>query len=153
MRADSGLASINLPVPMAAGFGPDIRLGLVTGASHAPPHHTFWTAHRYSWFLANGPIPENMRVCHHCDNRLCVNPAHLFIGTDADNVADRVAKNRSCGGQRHHRATITESQVRDILRRFDEGSATQVELAREYGIARDTVHNVVRRKTWKHLHR
>lgn len=123
------------------------------GALQSARPNKHWTAHRYSWTIANGEIPDGMCICHRCDVKLCVNPAHLFLGTVEDNVADRVSKWRTSCGETHHRATLTENQVREILRRFDSGEVTQIELAREHGVARDTIFNIVRRKTWKHLHR
>lgn len=59
------------------------------------PHGTFIRAHRYAWYLANGPIPDGMVICHKCDNPGCVNPAHLFIGTQDQNNKDRAAKGRT----------------------------------------------------------
>ena len=66
-------------------------------------------AHRVAWLLAKGAIPDSgtkrsLSVCHTCDNRLCMNPSHMFLGTDADNVADMVAKGRQSRGENHYTA-------------------------------------------------
>ncbi len=68
-------------------------------------------AHRYSYTLYNGPIPDSLNVCHRCDRPSCVQPNHLFVGTDADNVADMVAKGRQAAGNRHGSVTHPESRA------------------------------------------
>jgi hypothetical protein len=106
-------------------------------------------AHRFSYELHAGPIPPGSFVCHHCDNRRCVNPAHLFIGTTQDNTADRDRKGRHWvpHGVDHHRARITPEIVADIRTR----RLQQKEFGALYGISHHSVRDIQRRKCWKHL--
>ncbi len=109
--------------------------------------------HRYSWELHNGPIPDGLFVLHKCDNPLCVNPAHLFLGTHQDNMDDKMSKGRhvSLRGSSHGNAKLDESDVIEIRRRYTSTGITQAELGREYGVDRTTISLIVRRKKWAHL--
>ena len=113
--------------------------------------HPTYKAHRIAWVLANGPIPDGLCVCHHCDNRICMNPAHLFLGTNADNSADMIAKGRQVRGSRHHFAKLTAEQVRSIRKEYASGRIAQPQLARRYGIIQANVSMIVNRHTWKHV--
>ena len=90
-------------------------------------------AHRVSYMLYRGSIPRGLNVCHKCDNRGCVNPDHLFIGTQADNVADMIAKGRqvSVRGSANGNSKLTELDIAEI--RAAKG-ITQKELAKKYGV-------------------
>lgn len=129
-----------------------------TGAldTHGYGHLSFknkrvW-AHRLAWVLTSGPIPPGMLVCHRCDVRACVNPAHLFLGTQADNVADMIGKGRMPRqyGEGHGMARLTAVQVREIRERHAAGTPS-LHLSREFGIAKSQMLRIVKRQSWKHV--
>jgi hypothetical protein len=109
-------------------------------------------AHRVAFELANGPIPTGLCVCHRCDVPACVNPAHLFLGTNSDNVADKVAKGRQARtiGESHPMVKLTEAIVFD-LRADRAGGMTYRKLAAKYAISLRQAHRIARGKSWAHL--
>jgi hypothetical protein len=111
-------------------------------------------AHRASWRLFRGPIPKGLHVLHRCDVRLCVNPAHLFLGTQADNLRDCREKGRArfpgVRGERNTRSRLTAESVKSI-RELAAIGTRQVALAREFGVTRNAIAHVVSRKTWTHI--
>ena len=108
-------------------------------------------AHRVSYFLRIGPIPDGMCVCHHCDNRKCVRPDHLFLGTKKDNTKDMISKKRGLVGELNGSAKLTEGDVRQIRRQFSVGDTTKRDLARNYGVTEMAVTCLLSRKTWGHV--
>ena len=107
-------------------------------------------APRVIWEWTNGPIPPGMMVCHHCDVPACVNPDHLFLGTPADNMLDKVAKGRQRKGETVPGAKLTEAGVREIRRRRTAGEP-QKAIAADYGVSQSVVSNIMSRRTWKHI--
>lgn len=109
-------------------------------------------AHRVSYTIHYGPIPEGLDVLHRCDVRACVRPAHLFLGTDQDNVDDKVAKGRHAvlRGSDHGEAKLTEAEVYDIRQRAADDER-YADIAAEYGIAAGYVTMIVAGKVWKHV--
>jgi len=112
-------------------------------------------AHRVSWELVFGPIPEGLWVLHKCDNPRCVNPNHLFLGDQGTNMKDAASKNRLPGnrtkGSQHHRSKVTEEQVKEVRRLYETGEHTQAQLAASIGITQTQISNIVRRRVWKHV--
>lgn len=109
-------------------------------------------AHRASFEIFNGAIPDGLCVCHSCDNRECCNPKHLWLGTHADNSQDMKSKGRgSCmRGERNPTHKLTDECVRSIRAKRTLG-ATLTTIANEFGIADSTVHRIVSRKRWPHV--
>mgnify|MGYP001568119767 CR=1 FL=1 len=106
------------------------------------------SAHKLSFFLTTGDYPTDKNVLHRCDNRLCVNPAHLFLGTFADNSADMVAKKRSTYGERNPMSKLTERDVMAIRKEYSEGQVTHQYLADQYVVCRATIQLVTKGKIW-----
>lgn len=126
----------------------------------APRHGTIWLAHRASWTITNGKIPDGMDVLHKCDNPPCVNPHHLFLGTQLDNTRDMIAKGRffyhlhpdkHAKGENHGSAKLTEKQVLEIRQKYSTGNYTQKELAEHYGVFNTLISRITLRKIWKHI--
>jgi hypothetical protein len=107
-----------------------------------------WLAHRFAWMLENGDIPEGMHVLHKCDNPKCVNTYHLFLGTHAQNMADRDDKGRHAIGEAKKNAKLTESDI--VAIRSDDRLLR--EIAADYGVSQDVISQVKRRKAWRHVH-
>ena len=106
-------------------------------------------AHRVCWELFMGPIPDGMWVLHKCDNRACVNPAHLFLGTRLDNVRDMISKGRNNPprGATHPKAKLRESDVLSIR----QSPLTSAALARQYGVTHKAIAFIRERVNWKHI--
>ena len=148
-------------VPTRKGYG-EMRIGGRVGRSVR--------AHRLAWQLTNGPIPDGLHVLHTCDNPPCVNPAHLWVGTNQDNVDDRERKGRNTHvfltgalslsrsrpevmprGEQHGMHKLTAPDVLEIRRRYPLGRVTRPRLATEYGVGETAIANVLNGKTWRHL--
>ena len=107
-------------------------------------------AHRVAYRIANGPIPLGLSVRHACDNKPCVNPAHLLVGTVKDNAQDAVERGRYRRGAANGTAKLTDDAVRDIRRRWHLGE-TQVSMAQHFGVSRAAIQFVLSGKNWAHV--
>lgn len=110
-------------------------------------------AHRVAYEQHKGQIPEGMMVCHTCDNPICINPDHLFLGTQKDNMSDAKSKGRNSpppvhAGEDHHLAQLSDDEVNDI-RGFHLMGIPQVEIARMYNVSRFTINKIVNHKVRK----
>lgn len=106
-------------------------------------------AHKVAWITTNGPVPEGQCVLHKCDNRICCNPAHFFLGTRLDNNRDKVAKGRHIRGADAYNAKLTADDVREIRRL--KGKVSGYELAKRYGVVQSYISQVQTRRTWTHI--
>lgn len=138
--------------------GPD-ACWLWKAGKNADGYGDFWdgrtrAAHRVAWLIEHGSEAGAACVCHRCDNPPCVNPAHLFLGTHADNVADKVAKGRASGGslrgEGNGRAKLDASKVVALLSDRAEGASYAV-LGAKYGISKSQVFSVVSGRSWSWL--
>lgn len=122
--------------------------------------------HRVSYEHHVEPIPAGMVICHRCDVKLCVNPAHLFVGTQADNMHDAQAKGRirkgerwatparlagACKGERHGNAKLTEADILEMFRLFHEEGLNKTQIAKRFSVTREMARNIINRRNWSHV--
>lgn len=114
---------------------------------------TWGLAHRYSWSVHRGEIPDGISVLHQCDNPSCVNPDHLFLGTQLGNMMDMQEKGRSARGEKQGSSKLTEAEVLEIRQRYrryshKHGSGA---LAKQYGVSLTEIWRIVHGERWGHL--
>jgi len=112
-------------------------------------------AHRLMYQMFYGPIPQGLFVCHRCDNPKCVNPRHLFVGTNSENIQDAISKGRTWRsnnqGEHNPRATLTESDVLDIRRKRKQGLSFAT-INKDYPVGRTAIQDcAIGGRKWKHI--
>jgi len=147
----------------------DPRLTLIAGTVASPRGCWEWTgrvgsngygtvcggrieqsAHRLAWIMWRGTIPQGLWVLHCCDNRRCVNPSHLYVGTRKDNVQDAVVRMRFQHGQDRFNARFCEDDVLEIRMRQARGQSI-CSIANQFQVSKNAVYKIVRHRTWRHL--
>lgn len=125
---------------------------LIVGSRTDGTRHSV-SAHRLSYELFCGPIPDGMEVCHKCDNRCCINPDHLFVGTHQDNIDDRELKGRNVvyKGEDQVNSKLTEQDVIDARKERINNKTPYKVLADKYGVCKKTIMNAINGVTWKHV--
>jgi hypothetical protein len=108
-------------------------------------------AHRHSYSEFVGPIPKDMYVCHRCDVPSCINPDHLFLGTQKQNMLDRDKKGRVASGERNGKTWLTEAQVKMIRHLYFAERRKQNEIARHFGALPQTVWSIVHERNWANV--
>lgn len=121
------------------------------GQFYERPNKT--TAHRFSYKLFFGSVPEELKVCHWCDNRSCVRPSHLFLGTQKDNMQDMISKGRRVHsprkGEANGMAKIGEKEVKAIREEYSKGGISARKLGSKFNISESQTLRIVNRESWK----
>jgi hypothetical protein len=122
------------------------------GYGHITIENKTIKAHRFSYFINFGTIPDNLCVLHHCNNPSCVNPAHLYLGTTQDNTNDMLNANRQAKGEKNGNAKLTEKQVIEIIELL-KTDIKQSKIAKKFSVTQTPIFYIKKGHTWKHLPR
>ncbi len=106
-------------------------------------------AHRIAYEITNGEIPNGLMVLHKCDNRRCINPNHLYLGTHQDNMKDMVERDRQARGERNARSRLTNEDVENIRRIYGMGNHTQQQVADQFGVSISSIRKILSEEYWK----
>ncbi len=121
-----------------------------TGYGRLGFNYRYFLAHRLSWMIHNGVIPNGLMICHRCNNRKCVRPSHLYLGTHKDNHNDSVIAGTWTRGTHQRNTHLTASDVLRI-RKLAAGGTKQRTLAHDYGVLPSAINNIVKRRNWAWL--
>jgi hypothetical protein len=113
--------------------------------------YKMYKAHRVSWEMHCSDIPKGLLVCHHCDNPGCVNPEHLFLGTQKTNADDMVAKNRSLTGSKNHQSVLTEEDVLEIKALLATKEYSYPQIAAKFNVTVPLIWQIKDNRAWKHV--
>jgi len=108
-------------------------------------------ASRVSYSLTFGDIPNGLSVCHICDNPSCVNPKHLFLGTQTENMKDMFLKGRNTRGERVPQSKLNSEQILEVRRLYAEGGLRQLDIANLFNVSRTLISQITGGRTWKHI--
>jgi hypothetical protein len=110
-------------------------------------------AHRVSWRIYKGKIPKGKLVLHKCDNPICSNPDHLYLGTQKDNIRDIYLRKRNHNqhGIKNHQSKLTEEKVIEIRKKYKGKHGELTMLGKEYGVNYNTIRMIIKKQRWKHI--
>ena len=105
---------------------------------------------RVSYLAFIGDIPEGILVCHHCDNRSCINPDHLFLGTHKDNCHDSIQKCRHAHGEKSSKSKLKSEHITEIRKLYSSG-ISQEKISKKYNVNQSCISSIILKKTWNHI--
>ncbi len=110
-----------------------------------------YRAYRLAYEFAKGPIPKGKLICHSCDNPPCVNPEHLWAGTNKENLGDMKRKGRQAKGRDNGKVKLTIRQVKEIKAAEKKGKCNRALFARRFGVTENAIYSIAIGRTWKHV--